>query len=364
MIPVVVGLGSNIDPERHLAAALRRLRNHPDLGVVATSRIYRSKPVGAPGTPDFLNAAVLVRTDLSPPELRRVLRGIEADLGRIRGPDPNAPRTIDLDLLLHGDLVEDFGGWEVPDPNLARHPHVALPAADVAPELRHPIEGTTLEELARRLDDGSVIPMGVSTNPDPFEAADFDDVRDYAAPVIEGSIRSLLAELGEDPKREGLRRTPLRVAKALEFLTSGYDATVAEVVNDAVFDAEGAEEMVLVKNIEYYSLCEHHLLPFFGKAAVAYLPKGKIIGLSKIARIVDVFARRLQVQERLTNQIADALTEILDPHGVAVVIEGRHLCMMMRGVQKQDSAMVTSAMRGTFKEDARTRSEFLDLVRD
>ncbi|HHC07388.1 MAG TPA: GTP cyclohydrolase I FolE [Actinobacteria bacterium] len=206
--------------------------------------------------------------------------------------------------------------------------------------------------------------MGVSTNPDPFEAADFDDVRDYAAPVIEGSIRSLLAELGEDPKREGLRRTPLRVAKALEFLTSGYDATVAEVVNDAVFDAEGAEEMVLVKNIEYYSLCEHHLLPFFGKAAVAYLPKGKIIGLSKIARIVDVFARRLQVQERLTNQIADALTEILDPHGVAVVIEGRHLCMMMRGVQKQDSAMVTSAMRGTFKEDARTRSEFLDLVRD
>ena len=135
-----------------------------------------------------------------------------------------------------------------------------------------------------------------------------------------------------------------------------------EVVNNAVFDAEGAEEMVLVKGIEFYSMCEHHMLPFFGRAAVAYLPNKQIVGLSKVARIIDVFARRLQVQERLTNQVADAMGEILDPHGVGVVIEGKHLCMMMRGVQKQDSLMVTSAMRGTFQDDARTRSEFLDLV--
>ncbi|MFB3049416.1 MAG: GTP cyclohydrolase I FolE, partial [Acidimicrobiia bacterium] len=171
-------------------------------------------------------------------------------------------------------------------------------------------------------------------------------------------------ELGEDPDREGLDRTPLRVAKALDYLTSGYSTSVEEVVNDAIFDAEGAEEMVLVRDIEFYSMCEHHMLPFFGTAAVAYLPKGKIIGLSKIARVLDVFARRLQLQERLTNQVAGALEDILDPHGVAVVLEGRHLCMMMRGVQKQESAMITSAMRGTFKDNPRTRSEFLELIRD
>jgi GTP cyclohydrolase I len=135
-----------------------------------------------------------------------------------------------------------------------------------------------------------------------------------------------LEEIGEDPDREGLLRTPLRVAKAMDYLTSGYTTSLEDVVNNAVFDAEGAEEMVLVRDVEFYSMCEHHMLPFFGKATVAYLPKGKIIGLSKIARIVDVYARRLQVQERLTNQVADALDEILDPHGVAVIMEGQHLC--------------------------------------
>ena len=159
----------------------------------------------------------------------------------------------------------------------------------------------------------------------------------------------------------GLLDTPARAAKAMSFLTRGYGETLEQVVNNALFDSD-TSEMILVQDVELYSMCEHHMLPFFGKAAVAYLPKGKIIGLSKIARIVDVFARRLQVQERLTNQVGDALTEILDPHGVAVVMEGRHLCMMMRGVQKQESAMITSAMRGTFKEDPRTRNEFLDLV--
>ncbi|MCL1598537.1 MAG: GTP cyclohydrolase I FolE [Actinomycetia bacterium] len=191
---------------------------------------------------------------------------------------------------------------------------------------------------------------------------DFDDTEGVYAPRLEALIRDQLLEIGEDPEREGLVRTPLRVAKAMDFLTSGYSTSLEEVVNDAIFDAEGASEMVVVRDVEYYSMCEHHMLPFFGKATVAYLPKGKIIGLSKIARIVDVFARRLQVQERLTNQVADAMKEILDPHGVGVVIEGKHLCMMMRGVQKQDSSMITSAMRGTFRTDPRTRSEFLSFT--
>jgi len=179
---------------------------------------------------------------------------------------------------------------------------------------------------------------------------------------FEALIEKMLVRLGDNPQREGLRRTPLRVAKAMDFLTSGYHMAVKDVVRDAVF-SEDCKEMVLVREIEFYSLCEHHMLPFFGRAHVAYLPKGQVIGLSKVARVVDVFARRLQVQERLTNQVADSMMEILKPHGVAVVMEASHTCMMMRGVQKQNSTTVTSAMRGTFQDDARTRAEFMGFLR-
>jgi len=175
-------------------------------------------------------------------------------------------------------------------------------------------------------------------------------------------VRGMLEKVGEDPNREGLRRTPLRVAKAMDFLTSGYRLSVDEVIRNAVFE-EDCNEMVVVRDIEFYSLCEHHMLPFFGHAHVGYLPNGRVVGLSKIARVVDVFARRLQVQERLTKQVADSLMDALDPYGVAVVIEASHTCMMMRGVQKQNSTTVSSAMRGTFEGDARTRSEFMAFLR-
>jgi GTP cyclohydrolase IA len=175
-------------------------------------------------------------------------------------------------------------------------------------------------------------------------------------------VRQTIVELGEDPTRLGLAKTPERVAKSMRFLTAGYRMSLAPLVNGAIFE-EQVDEMVVVKNIELYSLCEHHMVPFFGKAHVGYLPKGKIIGLSKIPRLVDVFARRLQVQERLTNQIASALFELVVPRGVGVVIEAQHLCMMMRGVEKQNSRAVTSCMLGTFRSDARTRAEFLDFVR-
>jgi len=186
-----------------------------------------------------------------------------------------------------------------------------------------------------------------------------DEVYD---PEFEALVRQMLVRVGEDPEREGLEHTPLRVAKAMDFLTSGYTMSLQEVLNDALFE-DKCDEMVIVKDIEFYSMCEHHMLPFFGKAHVGYLPHGKIIGLSKVARVVDLFARRLQVQEHLTNQIADALMEVLKPHGVGVVLEASHLCMMMRGVQKQNSSTVTSAVRGTFKSDRRTRAEFLELLR-
>lgn len=180
---------------------------------------------------------------------------------------------------------------------------------------------------------------------------------------IARAYRELLVGIGENLDREGLQRTPDRAARAFEFLTQGYRQDLDEIINGAIFDSE-ASEIILVKDIELYSMCEHHLLPFIGRAHVAYIPNGRVIGLSKVARIVDVFARRLQIQENLTTQIAESLMGCLEPSGVAVVVEAKHLCMMMRGVEKQNSLMKTSCLLGTFKEDARTRSEFLSLLKE
>ena len=180
---------------------------------------------------------------------------------------------------------------------------------------------------------------------------------------IANAYRELLDAIGEDLDREGLRRTPARAARAVEFLTQGYRQDLEEIINGAIFESN-ASEIILVKDIELYSMCEHHLLPFIGRAHVAYIPNGKVIGLSKVARIVDAFARRLQIQENLTMQIAESLMKCLEPSGVAVVVEAKHLCMMMRGVEKQNSVMKTSCLLGVFKEDARTRSEFLSLLKE
>jgi GTP cyclohydrolase I len=174
-------------------------------------------------------------------------------------------------------------------------------------------------------------------------------------------ITAVLKALGEDPERRGLARTPHRVEAALRFLTRGYGQDAREIIGGALFE-EAHDNMVVVRDIEFYSLCEHHMLPFYGKAHVAYIPDGRIVGLSKMARVVDVYARRLQVQERMTDQIADALVDALTPRGVGVVLEAAHFCMMMRGVEKQDSKTITSALRGAFRDDGRTREEFLRLV--
>jgi len=174
--------------------------------------------------------------------------------------------------------------------------------------------------------------------------------------------QSIITELGEDPQRDGLLNTPMRAAKAMQFLTRGYQQDLDTVVNGAIFESDN-DEMVIVKNIELYSLCEHHLLPFIGKCHVAYLPTGKVIGLSKIARIVDMYARRLQIQENMTKQIAEAILQVTNASGVGVIVEAKHMCMMMRGVEKQNSVMTTSVMLGAFRNETATRMEFLDLVR-
>jgi len=184
---------------------------------------------------------------------------------------------------------------------------------------------------------------------------------DNSCKKIADNYYSIITQLGENPDREGMLKTPMRAAKAMQFLTEGYDQTLDEVINNAIFESDN-DQMVILKDIEFYSLCEHHLLPFIGKCHIAYLPKGKVIGLSKLARITNMFARRLQIQENLTEQIARAVQSSVDARGVGVVMEAQHMCMMMRGVQKQSATMKTSMMLGTFRTDERTRAEFLRLI--
>lgn len=179
---------------------------------------------------------------------------------------------------------------------------------------------------------------------------------------MEKIIHNLLTEIGENPEREGLQKTPERVAKAWDFLTKGYDENLEDIINGALFESD-AQDMVIVRDIEIYSLCEHHLLPFFGRCSIGYIPNGKVLGVSKLARIADHFSRRLQIQEQLTHQIATTIMEVLEPDGVGVIMEAKHLCMMMRGVEKQNSNMVTSSMQGLFRKSAKTREEFLNLAR-
>lgn len=186
-------------------------------------------------------------------------------------------------------------------------------------------------------------------------------INEKSLEALEGNVRSILSEVGEDPDREGLVKTPTRVAKAYKFLTKGYDEDINKLLNGAIFN-EHYDEMVIVKNIDFYSLCEHHMLPFYGVCHVAYIPNGKIVGLSKLPRIVEMYSRRLQVQERMTREIGDMINEVLHPKGVAVVSEAKHLCMMMRGVEKQNSIATASCMLGTFKADEKTRQEFLKLI--
>jgi GTP cyclohydrolase I len=373
MIPALISLGSNIDPERNLPQAMSMLSRRPGIRLRAASSIYESAAVGASAPqPAYLNAAVLVETDLQPQALKMALRSIEAALGRVRTADKYAPRPIDLDIALYGRQTLGADGGSALEPEILRYPHVAVPLAEVAPDWVVPEQGErwrTLRQIAEgmhysdeelhMLTDQQLTVLST----DGHYAGDLDArAGEVYDPQFESLVEQMLVRVGEDPDREGLRRTPLRVAKAMDFLTSGYNTSLEEIVNEAIFE-DCCQEMVIVKDIEFYSLCEHHMLPFFGKAHVGYVPDGRIIGLSKVARVVDMFARRLQVQERITNQIADAMMQVLTPLGVGVVMEASHFCMMMRGVGKQSSSTITSAMRGSFQVDPRMRAEFLELVK-
>jgi GTP cyclohydrolase IA len=215
------------------------------------------------------------------------------------------------------------------------------------------------ERLGQKLSNINPRPDRNTHNGEPVQIHDPEEV---SLEDMMASVRQIILGVGEDPDREGLLKTPKRVAESMRFLTSGYNQSLDDIINGAIFD-EGHNEMVLVRDINFFSMCEHHMLPFMGRAHVAYIPNQKVVGLSKLARIVDMYSRRMQVQERLTRQVAEALQEVLEPRGVAVVMEASHMCMVMRGVQKPGAWTVTSAMLGAFQEDQRTREEFLNLIR-
>ncbi|MEB2308408.1 MAG: GTP cyclohydrolase I FolE [Candidatus Brocadiaceae bacterium] len=383
-------IGSNIERETNYPLAVERLRR---LGtVLAVSPVYDTPALGnAPNTPRFFNGAARLLTELTPHALRNALRAIESELGRVRTADKNAPRTIDLDLVLYDHEIIGDNELKIPDLKIFECGFMARALADVNPDYIIPPDGPTLAELADRLctsrDNMYTVP-GISSQVRQFvqnalqthatapqlpacvtHAYDNDrsqttmpdhTITSYAAQqhetsklksqrAIAAAVRTILVNVGEDPTREGLRKTPERVARAYNELLSGYAVNPVSLVNGALFESI-YDDMVVVKDIEFYSLCEHHMLPFFGKAHVAYIPDGKIIGLSKIPRIVEMYARRLQVQEKMTREIADFIQSLLSPRGVAVIVTGQHMCATMRGVNQTGSKMLTQTMYGAFQE--------------
>ncbi|MHB8876400.1 MAG: GTP cyclohydrolase I FolE [Myxococcaceae bacterium] len=359
---VFIGVGANLDPERHVREALERLSRRVRL--LAVSSFYRTPPEDRPGQPDFVNGVVEIQTLEPPGAVRALLQGIEAELGRRRTADKSAPRPIDLDLLLYGERVMETQELTLPDRDIGRRAFLALPLAELAPGLHLPGTRHTLREVARPLAGRPMTLLPALTEelrrkwPHRGSSPSFTAVNKEKVQRI---VRELLVELGEDPHREGLLRTPQRVAAALEYLTSGYRVDVDELINHAIFSQE-TNNMVVARDIELYSLCEEHLMPFFGRCHIGYTADRKVFGLSKLARLADMYARRLQQQERMTDQIARVVHDSIGALGVGVVIEARHLCLMMRGVEKQGSVVVTSSMLGSFRESPTTRAEFLSLV--
>ncbi len=397
-------IGSNIEREKNYLAAFSHLRALGKL--VAVSPVYDTPAIGGKeDAPRFYNGAVWLKTTLTPHALRNELRAVEHTLGRIRTADKFAPRAIDLDLALYGEATIDDGELKLPDPDIFERAFMARALAHLNPDYVIPPDGPTLAELACRVRGKAgemveVVEMSelvqhelektfkerpVMSEQRIFTARGFGD-EEWGSPMpeletprvlpdlrvapekqtareaIADAVRTILENVGEDPTRDGLLKTPERVAKAYEELLAGYTIDPVALINDAFFDSE-YHDMVVVKDIEFFSMCEHHMLPFFGKAHVAYIPEGQVLGLSKIPRIVEMYARRLQLQEKMTHEIADFIQELLNPRGVAVIVTGQHMCSMMRGVNKPDAKMVTQVMYGAFQE-RQVREQLNDRLRD
>jgi len=401
MSDAYIFVGSNIDRDTNFVAGIQQLRA---LGrVIAVSPVYDTPALGDTPAPRYYNGAVLLDTELAPHALRNALREIEARMGRVRSADKNAPRQIDLDLVLYGEVTINDGELQIPDPLLFERGFMAIALAHISPDFVIPPDGPTLAELACQLraqtGELTEVPAmservralldSYQTGPvivkprlhvQSFDNLEWDDPmpptetttdfpsthealeRAASHQAIADAVRTILINVGEDPDRQGLVKTPDRVARAYDELLAGYKMDPVTIANGAFFDTE-YNDMVVVKDIEFYSMCEHHMLPFFGKVHVAYIPNGKVLGLSKVPRIVEMYARRLQLQEQMTQEIAETLRDLLHPRGVAVIVTGQHMCSMMRGVNKPHSKMVTQALYGDF-EDPEVRAQLNDHLRD
>lgn len=348
MQTIYLSLGSNMgDRQYHLHEAVRLLGEHPQIIIEKQSKFYESSPVGGVKQDDFINLALKISSLLSPQELLTYLHEVEAKLQRVRKIHWG-PRTIDIDILFYGDLEIEEEHLTIPHSEVFQRLFVLIPLLELVPEdfKYHEALQKAVQQLSESQQKLVVVPEEIAPRQ-----------------RIETAVKEILFAVGENPQREGLLETPQRVAKMYEEILSSQRLSQFEEYKLFEIDPTKTDSTVLIKDIPFYSMCEHHMLPFFGKAHVAYIPQeGRIIGLSKIPRLVDYVSRKLSVQENVTHDIADILTEILNPKGVAVLVEGRHMCVEMRGVKKLSSLTKTSYFLGEFKENSEKRMEFLESL--
>ncbi|MDP2691193.1 MAG: GTP cyclohydrolase I FolE [bacterium] len=343
MDSIVLSLGSNIGQrENHLAQARLRLEGR-GIRILKSSRIYETEPVDFEDQPKFLNQALSIETGLNPGSLMKACLEIEKEMGRKRQVK-NGPRNIDIDLLFYGNRIIDSPELQLPHRRLHERRFVLEPLAEIIPNLKHPQFKHSIRDLLDQCPDRHQVKA----------------LKSDVSPISESVFQDWIRFLGDDPSREGLQDSHRRFTESRKELFRGYDSDPNAVVT--LFDSEGYDEMIISRDIDFYSTCEHHLLPFYGKAHIGYIPDKHIIGLSKFSRIIDVYARRLQNQERLTTQIAGFLWEKLNPKGLGVILEAQHLCIQSRGADKQNSSVSTSSFKGLFKKRPETRAEFLNLI--
>lgn len=365
---IVLSLGSNLgDRMTNLHTAHKKLSNR-GVKIVHTSPTYETEPYGNPNQDDFLNQVIVIETHQSPENLMQTCLDVEEDMGRIRG-IPNGPRNIDVDLLFYKDQQLDYPYLQVPHPRIHERNFILQPLADIIPNQIHPRFRKSIQSLKEECGDRlSIKKWSVDDLENASKRSDPGETLTTATNVFEtkelgfseGVFKHWIKSFGDDPEREGLQDTYRRFTESRQELFSGYQKDPMDVIT--LFDSEGYDEMVICRDIDFFSNCEHHILPFYGRAHIGYIPGEKIIGLSKFSRVLEIYSRRLQNQERLTTQVADFLFSALKPKGLGVILEAEHLCIKSRGADKQNASVTTSSFKGLFKTHPETRAEFLDLV--
>lgn len=364
MDSIVLSLGSNVgDRARNLQHALELLSQR-GVSILKPSSLYETEAHGK-AQPAFLNQVLVVDTPQTPELLLKTCLDIENDMGRVRT-EKHGPRNIDIDVLFFKNQQRDLFNYQVPHRSIAERRFVLEPLAEVIPEQIHPVTKKTIQQMLDECEDELGVEK-VRTNELKNVAARPGAEVHFKIPTTEPSFpiskqdfNAWIASYGEDPEREGLKDTYRRFVESRKQLYSGYDMDPRKIVT--LFDSEGYDEMIICRDIDFFSTCEHHLLPFYGRAHIGYIPEKKILGISKFARVLEVFARRMQNQERLTTQVAEFLQEVLQPKGIGVILEAEHLCIKARGADKQNSSVTTSSFKGLLKKRPETRSEFLDLI--